>query len=395
MSGNEEPSAVCRNEDNEAQVQRQLQAILESAHFKNSKRCKAFLQYTVENTLAGSFEQLKERVIGAAIFGREIDYDTNQDSVVRNAAADVRKRLAQYYDEQGAGARVRIELSPGAYIPEFRFKSENEPAPGAHAAAVVRYGRRRWWLLAVAAAGVAIVLALWFGSPVFESDLDLFWAPLWNGNETIQICVGQPTRLYEFTRNFPEGVPRQGLGADDLRLVDKHFLFVGDALAFSDLAALIHAKGKHYRFRSGAITPYSDLRGNPVVLIGAYNNQWTLQLTSRLRFYFDGTTVRDRHKHSEAVGVGQRPDPPETYDDYAIISRVLDASTERTIVSVAGASHKGTWAAADLVSNPAYFHKAVQAAPSGWFRRDIQFVLRVRVVGGTPGPPEVVATHFW
>ena len=37
--------------------------------------------------------------MGVAVFDRKAAYDTAQDAIVRNAAIEVRKRLAQYYME--------------------------------------------------------------------------------------------------------------------------------------------------------------------------------------------------------------------------------------------------------------------------------------------------------
>src|SRR6266702_2554741 len=80
-------------------VRNHLEHVLSSPHFRNSRRCQTLLRYVVEHALSGRSESMKERVIGQAVFDRDPGYDTNQDAVVRNAAAEVRKRLAQYYQE--------------------------------------------------------------------------------------------------------------------------------------------------------------------------------------------------------------------------------------------------------------------------------------------------------
>lgn len=101
-------------------VRVELDRLLRSDQFKNSKRCSSLLTYIVEETLDGRGEQLKERVVGVNVFGRNPDYETAEDPVVRNAAIEVRKRLAQVYVESGNGNPVRIELHSGTYVPEFR-----------------------------------------------------------------------------------------------------------------------------------------------------------------------------------------------------------------------------------------------------------------------------------
>ena len=63
-------------EDREA-ILLEMQRVLASPHFCNSKRYPALLQYVVENTLAGKSELLKERTLGVEVFDRPPSYDTN------------------------------------------------------------------------------------------------------------------------------------------------------------------------------------------------------------------------------------------------------------------------------------------------------------------------------
>jgi hypothetical protein len=39
--------------------------------------------------------------------------------------------------------------------------------------------------------------------------------------------------------------------------------------------------------------------------------------------------------------------------------------------------------------------KALRGAPPYWYRKNVQVVLKATIVGGAPGPPQVIATHFW
>lgn len=105
------------------QVQKALSETLKSTPFRTSKQSQQLLKYIVDKTLAGHAEFLKERVIGAEVFGRPPDYDTNEDPIVRGRAAEVRKRLAQYYMREGQLCSIRIEISPGSYLASFSDSS--------------------------------------------------------------------------------------------------------------------------------------------------------------------------------------------------------------------------------------------------------------------------------
>ena len=111
----------------------QLERLLESRHFRNSKRYPAFLRYVVEHTLLGDMEILKERTLGIEVFSRASDYDSNADPIVRVTAGEVRKRIAQYYQEPGHEHEVRIELPLGGYVPHFYDHGGPVPSPGEHA----------------------------------------------------------------------------------------------------------------------------------------------------------------------------------------------------------------------------------------------------------------------
>ncbi|HEV2618729.1 MAG TPA: hypothetical protein VGU23_02200, partial [Acidobacteriaceae bacterium] len=193
-------------------VFRELDAILASYHFRGSKRYPAFLKYVVEAALDGRSGDLKERTIGVEVFNRDCGYDTSADPVVRFSAAEVRKRIAQYYQENGNAYRLRIEIPLGSYAPEFIPKAQSLPetapqpeeeiqtppsppppgkAPTSHHALS----------LAVAAlllvAGAAVLLFARPGSisarkvaPPKPTVIDGFWAPVTKAPATILIVIG-------------------------------------------------------------------------------------------------------------------------------------------------------------------------------------------------------------
>src|SRR5450631_472159 len=119
-----------------ALVREQLRRLVAHPLFTNSKRYPVLLTYTVEQTLLGNAGGLKERTIGIEAFGREPVYDVNLDPVVRTAAAEVRKRISQYYYNPDHAGELVIELPIGSYVPSFRepaiqmaLAAETQPAP--------------------------------------------------------------------------------------------------------------------------------------------------------------------------------------------------------------------------------------------------------------------------
>jgi Tol biopolymer transport system component len=149
------------------EVRNALQAVISSTALAGSKRCQDFLRLVVERTLAGDTDSLRERQIGVEMFGRPPDYDTSNDAVVRVRATEVRKRLAHYYREADPPPRVRIELAPGSYVPEFRWSSEQRAeisdASIVPASAAAGPRRRTAALVVIAAAAIVVIsVALFF-----------------------------------------------------------------------------------------------------------------------------------------------------------------------------------------------------------------------------------------
>src|SRR5262245_11089918 len=164
-------------------VREQLARVLSSTTFRNSRRFPPFLRYTVEHGLSSS-EPLTERIIGQEVFGREPGYDTAQDPIVRMAAAEVRKRLAQYY--QGHTGEMVISYRPGSYVPDFHAPHpETPPTPDVPISPPPLESRRRFsnrWIARVAAvAALAILLvALAATAPwrrAVPNAADRFWTP--------------------------------------------------------------------------------------------------------------------------------------------------------------------------------------------------------------------------
>lgn len=101
-------------------VRAQLQRIVASRSFATAKSARRFLRYVVEETLAGRGDQIKEYAVGVAVFDRGDQYDPRVDAVVRVEATRLRKRLCDYYQSDGRGDRLAIELPKGSYVPAFQ-----------------------------------------------------------------------------------------------------------------------------------------------------------------------------------------------------------------------------------------------------------------------------------
>ena len=175
----------------------QLERILASAPFRNSKRYPALLRYVVEKHLNGASSELKERTIAIDVFARDLYYDPAVDPVVRISAGEVRKRLAQYYQETAAANELRIELPVGSYHPDFIVPTPALPIPSVLPVAdqSLSLERPRRTNGAVAALCGFVALAVLVSLSIYylahrPTALDLFWRPVIQQRHSVMLCLG-------------------------------------------------------------------------------------------------------------------------------------------------------------------------------------------------------------
>ena len=355
-------------------VRQELAEILKSPEFRTSKRCQDFLQFVVEQTLAGRGPELKERTIGVEAFGRSASYDTNEDGAVRIKATEVRRRLGLYYAGPGKHSKLRIDLPVGGYAPRFSFP---EPEENPTRVAPPKVTRRRW-MVATAGAIVALAVAVGLISRREPANvIDRFWQPVIKNSGPVLIAAAY--------------VPVYN--ADRLLLSDQ-FVGGGDLIAATRVSGLLSRLNCRYVTKVGAIA-FEDIRNAPTVLIGYSSDQWTA-ISSRLRFYVDDDrgAITDNGK---PTGWFPRHLSPEmhTDEDYAVISRLFDRQTHAMLIEVTGITQYGTESAAEVVTDPGLLVDALKSAPGGWERKNLQLVLHMNVISNYPATPKVVASYYW
>ena len=414
-------------------VREQLDMLIRDHSFRSSKRSVAFLRYVVEQTLNGSADLIKERTIGVEVFDREPSYDTNLDHIVRTAATELRKRLAIYYGEEQHRSELRIGLIPGSYIPRFTLpdlgqghgtetdipldlgvaipaqanSSNGELKPEPVQVELLKRsapGRPGFRLDLLFALSAAILIAGFLGYSWLhrETAQDLFWRPVLQTPGSVLLAVG----------DVPNGPPVPSNGGADgdfpppiLHTTTSPTVPFADAVTIARVVGTLEASGKKVLIRRESASSFSDLREGPVVLIGAFNNEWSLRLTHRLRY----NLALDAEKHLIYIKDSKNPslrswswrtDQPTDHrvgpgspvvKDYALISRIRNSETGHVVVVIGGLYTYGTEAAGEFLTDPQLLQAIVKAVGSDSAHQNLQIVLETTVTDETPGPPRVVA----
>jgi hypothetical protein len=402
-----------------AAVQQQLERILASPGFRNSRKYPAFLRYIVEHTLNGETDHLKERTLGVEVFGRETEYDTSTDPVVRIVAAEVRKRIGQYYYEIAAPGELHVDLQSGTYVPRFIMADGiasphlvDEPAVVCepvstpqvlelapvtqphHRLQFPRMNRRAWYMVAALSLAALIGAAIWLIPPP-PTAMAQFWSPILNSPGPVMMVTGGGASW------IPESIPESNVLSIDEQQ-SKDLVALADAATLAAVAGVFRLYRKSYLIRPTRMMDLPQLRTASAVLIGALNNPWTLRLTAPLRFGFmhDGTSntnwIQDRKKPGARDWKVVTTTPyTMVNEDWAVISRFRDPNTEHWIVTAPGLSRWGTVAAGEFLTNPIYLEELAKLGPPHWESKNIQAVIATKVINGQPGPPRILAVEFW
>jgi hypothetical protein len=424
-------------------ILRELQEVIASPYFCNSKRYPALLQYIVENTLAGKSDRLKERTLGIEVFDRPSTYDTNAEAVVRFTAGEVRKRLLLYYNERGQDSTIRISLPVGSYIPEFlhdhdesqdiandagspaaRLRRVNltdtdtdtdidaethdprliaivpgtgtsrsalpeeaflNPAPVQNRIRMILINGFLW--LGLAAMLVIGFLAGfgWRSQPTayIPTAVDDFWRPVLHDQRTVLICAGGVV----FKKNKFSGV----ITAD--KDTEYPFVSMQTAAGIAQVSSTLARSGVTTQLLSSPSTPLSDLREHSVVLLGAYNNQWAMRLLQSQRLQFTPEPVESivDQRQPQAHWSRDKSLPYSSADDYAVVARFRDATTGSWVVVLAGLGRNGTEAAAQFATSPVYMRLLRDAIGRDFSNQNVEALLKVNVIDGKTGAPSILA----
>lgn len=414
-------------------IDRQVERILNHPLFRLSKRLPVFLQYIVNLALGpDGHNPPKERILGVEVFGRRPDYDTNSDPIVRVTATELRKKLAQYYYEDGHNDEIRIELPQGSYLPIFRrsvaeHKEEQaaehsaeeasaaeqiavvesahtaaepadataaaEAARAEQAASARRSSSANWWRLTTLLlffAFLILAVAVLFPAALQRfTPLGSFWTRfVGNSNRVLIVMPVIGSTSHHGTDAIAEGAlsVQPNLSLEDTNIAAR-------------VASQLEKQNAHYTLTSSSEATFDELRTSPFVLIGALDNVWTMRITRDLPFTFETTPDGLTGQIVDAGSGGRKRwsldiTTPHTRitRDYGIVAFYNNRLTGEPVIVIAGISSQGTQAAGELLTSADAFRTIHSAVGSS---RNFELVIETEAIDGHAGPPQIVASKSW
>ncbi len=220
---------------------------------------------------------------------------------------------------------------------------------------------------------------------VTPTAVDEFWRPLLHEQRMVVVCAGGVV----FSSNTFSGVITAG------KDIEYPFVSMQTASAIAQVTSTVARSGVATQLLSSPSTPLTDLREHPVVLLGAYNNQWAMRLLQSQRFQFTPEPVHSivDQMHPDAHWTRDKSLPYSSADDYALVVRFRDATTGSWIVVLAGIGRNGTEAAAQFATSPHYMQLLRDNLGRDFSNLNVEALLKVNVVEGKTGAPSLLAVH--
>ena len=143
----------------------------------------------------------------------------------------------------------------------------------------------------------------------------------------------------------------------------------------------------------------------PTVLIGLLNNEWSVRLTSQLRFRMNSNVDADGVTHEAwifdtknpkdhwGIDFGQRLDTVTR--DFGLLARFDSQVTDQPVILVGGLSALGTQSIGEFATDERSMQSLEDMTPSGKSFRNVEAVMETEVIDGKPGHSRVVAVDFW
>jgi hypothetical protein len=238
----------------------------------------------------------------------------------------------------------------------------------------------------------------WLHRPTAQ---DLFWKPVLDTPGPVLLAIG----------DVPNGPPTPAEGDGDgdsstpvVSSNSSHTVPFADAVTMARVVGALESSGKKVVIRKENSSSFSDLREGPVVLIGAFNNEWSLRLTRQLRY----SLALDAEKHVIYIKDAKNPSSRSwswrtdqsrdrvggahgpALQDYALISRIQNSETGHVVIVIGGLYTYGTQSAGEFLTDPRLMQTISKAAKLDPAHPNLQIVLGTTVTDETPGPPRVL-----
>lgn len=404
------------------ECQELLNRVVNSRELNRAQRLRELLCYLGKRSVKPHAGVLREQEIGAAVFGRPEEYDTSVDNIVRVNVSELRKRLAHYFQDEGAGETIVMEIPRGGYAPVFYPRTPEapelpvapEPTPEAATLAaptgqeiahleigsglLPRLGAFGW------ATGLALVLSIagcialawqnyslraqirpWKTEPV-RAEL---WSEFYASGDDVDIVtadtsfaleqdlLGRSISLSDYLDYSYKSMADDPKLSLDTRaalklILDRNNGSIGDFQA-AELFMDLDAHSPSVKVAGARSYTPESIKTHSVILIGSReSNPWVELYKSKMNFFLEYQPVGRR---TYIVNRNPLPGEKSVYETtsqdrsvgYSVVTFMPNLSDHRYVLIVSGSDSQATRAAGEFVTSSEGLAQIRQKMPQGRF----------------------------
>ena len=370
----------------------ELRRVLESKFFANSPKKTRFLEFVSEQAFLGNGEKLNEYLIGVEVYERGVDFDPQKDPIVRVQAHDIRRLLNKYYEENGSGGLIRLDLPSGHYVPVFRRNTSEEAAADAPVAleGVGAHAPNRLHLSVTLILGALclvltylLILNSWKSGQAAQprvqvtslpDGIEWFWRPFLPPADAPLITIPNHPLLRaahdgDSSQTLAEGheIPKTSLPEfrDTIHFRElKRFVFVpsltdftsvGETLGVVNLCKMFASVGQGCRVQPSRLVNFEEIKGDNAILLGG-NQSWSGRVFLNAQgFQFQSGLILNRNPQPGEKQVYKPEFDSVTNQltrDYAVVLMMPNERKERRVLLIYGIYTQGSQAAIEYLTNP-------------------------------------------
>jgi hypothetical protein len=387
------PSAQISIQEHREEVQR----VLHSPQFRRTPKLQRFLELICDYHFQGRSSEISEFLIATEAFGKSHAFDSSQDSLVRVQAREARRRLREYYQSDGAGSALMLDIPLGSYAPVF---SAAEHAPEAVRLAIwqrpfltsatmltitvivcaallmLAYRERQLINLSALASGSGVavprphVARLW--SRFLDSDvptvLVLSNPPVWDSPECQAGGTATPSQDASGAGPCPD-----------------EYTGMGEAVALHVITNMFNSAKQTLILKQSRMVTADDIKRYNLILLGGRKvNVWTGKLGKDVDMKVSAEEKAALNAQGKFGTVFDK-DSGQLIRDRAAMALRRHASTGHWLLFLYGQHTQGTQAAAEAATDEGFL--AQLKWPSAEFPDSFRILIGVTVNDGIPESP--------
>ena len=428
-------SSLCLDDDLRWQL---AQRIAASKSFAKSALLSKFLLYVCDRALSGRVDEISEHQIGVHVFVRKPGYNSSEDNIVRNYARQLRRRLEDYFEEEGGSESLRISIPVGKYVPVFSANNLPEPVPMPEQVVdeprplsvadnsrpvVLDPPRHRARLYALGVLFLLLVCGgftwralrrahsiqgdpyhqLW--AQVFDKEHQTFLVPSDDGIVMFQNLTGHTVHLSEY-------INRDYLSTKSSFKIDAQNMADLDAQRYTsvtDLDAVLRYSRVHEVDPTRFVVRYArelhmeDLKDSNAILMGStFSNPWVELFQKSLNFEFNyeprpnASVIINKHPAQGELSIYTNDAVQPSHRTYAVVALVPNLNNTGWVLIVEGMTMAGTQAATDVLFNRDEMQPVLEKAEAGGGAlRPFELLIETRSFGSNAPQASIIASRIY